>query len=148
MLTEALVALAGTGATALVSAIATDSWQAVKTGFARLLGRGDERRERSTEQLLDRAEAELRAAGSQRDRVQVKLEAAWGARLEDLLAEDPGTAQQLRVLVDQAKAASRGIGVANQNVVGFGNAQQAVQGQGMQANTFGQSARDGVRDAG
>lgn len=41
MLTETLELLAATGGTALVSAAATDAWQTTRSGFTRLLGRGN-----------------------------------------------------------------------------------------------------------
>jgi hypothetical protein len=55
MLPEALAALGGAAATALLGAAATDAWQPAKAGFARLLGRGDKWRAAVGEDRLERS---------------------------------------------------------------------------------------------
>ncbi len=82
--------LARTAAEALVSAMVTDSWEAVKGRFVKLVGSRYERR-------LDAARAEI-AATNGADRGQEHLaqaRGAWAARLQDLLDDDPKAAQGL-----------------------------------------------------
>jgi hypothetical protein len=103
-----LVALAEAAGQAVVTAAATDAWGKTKSVIARLLGRGDagkvaaaERRlEDTRSQLATVTQAELAAA-------QVKLAAAWQARLADLLEEDPEAVAGLRMLVEELQAALR-----------------------------------------
>jgi hypothetical protein len=79
--------LAQIAADALVSAIATDSWEAVKRRFAAVAHR---------ERLIDATRAELAAtSGSDLDRVKSAQAEAWVTRLRDILVEDPGAAQAL-----------------------------------------------------
>jgi hypothetical protein len=77
-LTDGFAELALLAARTVVSAAATDTWQAAKRGVARLLGRGDPARE----QLAER----------------------WAGRLADLLEEMPGVEADLRGWVDQVRA--------------------------------------------
>ncbi|MEV0414009.1 hypothetical protein AB0I68_25155 [Streptomyces sp. NPDC050448] len=101
MLTEALEMLAATGGTALVSAAATDAWQTTRSGFTRLLGRGNPQAEQTTAGRLDRLAAEVsRAASSQElESVRRDLEAEWRGRLKDLLEEQPQLAAELGELI-------------------------------------------------
>jgi hypothetical protein len=72
---------------ALVSAIATDSWEDVKRRFAAVAHR---------EPLIDATRAELAAtSGSDLDRAKSAQAQAWVTRLRDILLEDPGAAQAL-----------------------------------------------------
>ncbi|MFB9183509.1 hypothetical protein ACFFX1_35725 [Dactylosporangium sucinum] len=96
-----LVALATSAATALVGAMAKDGWDALRSRFARLLGRGDQRAEQLALETLDEDAGSL-APGTERE-----LAAAWTARLRDLLRADPGAAGPLRELL----AATGGGGV-------------------------------------
>lgn len=147
MVVEALAALAAAGGTAIVSAVATDAWLTLKTGIARMLGRGDSGRTRVIQEQLDRTEAELRSTDQDLTPRKQRLEAAWTARLEDLLAENPHVAEELRALVRQANSAVPGPTVT-QHVVGFDHTQQAVMAQGVQTNAFisyPESGSDGGR---
>jgi len=144
MLTEALAALAAAGGTAVVTAAATDAWQTAKEGFSRLLGRGDFGRTAVVEQQLEASHAQLEAAEGADVRARTVEQAAWTARLEDLLIERPQAAAELRQLIQQIGQASVStVGNVEQRVVGFGQAQQAVQGHGTQSNVFG-SRTDGA----
>jgi hypothetical protein len=126
MLAETLAALAAAGGTAVVGAVATDAWQATRAGVAWLLGRGDPDRTDAVEQQLERTRVSVVDGSGDVE----KLRAAWTGRLEDLLIERPEAAGQLRELIARAGPAIQ------QHVVGFDNAQQAVQVQGVQINTF------------
>ncbi|GGM60822.1 hypothetical protein ACFFX1_28280 [Dactylosporangium sucinum] len=88
-----LVALASSAASALVGAMASDGWQALRSRVARLLGRGDARAEQVALETLDEDAAGLRP-GTERD-----VASAWTVRLRDLLRADPGAAEGLRELL-------------------------------------------------
>jgi hypothetical protein len=147
VLTEALIALAAAGGTGLVQAVATDAWTVARTGFARLLGRGDRSREAVVEQQLERTRVEIQTAGPRSEQVQLAQQAAWAARLEDLLADCPDLAGDLRTVLEQVSAASGGsIGHVDQRVAGFDQAQQAIQGHGTQIVSFGGVKQPARRD--
>jgi choice-of-anchor C domain-containing protein len=83
--------LAQTAAGVLVSAIATDSWEAVKRRFAAVVGH---------ERQLDATRAELAAShGPERAQAQAELAQAWATRLRDVLEDQPGLAPDLLALV-------------------------------------------------
>jgi hypothetical protein len=142
-----LLTLAGTAASALVGAVAKDAWGAAKSGFARLLGRGDATRAEAVEQQLERTRGAVEAAGADDKTVRDQQQAVWAARLEDLLIERPEAVADLRALVEQIGAAggTRTAGHVVQQATASGNAQQAVLGHGHQVNTFG--APQGRADA-
>lgn len=100
-----LAALAALAAQTVVAAASTDAWGLAKRGVARLLGGGDPGRERLAEQRLDQTRELLQAApGLDLDLARARQEAAWQARLADLLQEHPDMAGSLQVLVDQIRA--------------------------------------------
>ncbi|HEY6492483.1 MAG TPA: PQQ-binding-like beta-propeller repeat protein [Trebonia sp.] len=80
--------LAQNAAAALVSAMATDSWEAVKHRFAAVA-----RRDR---QLDDTRRALAAGSGSDLESAKSAQVDQWVTRLRDLLADDPGKAQALR----------------------------------------------------
>ncbi|MFB9444410.1 hypothetical protein Dvina_06795 [Dactylosporangium vinaceum] len=94
-----LVALATNAASAVVGAMATDGWQALRSRVARLLGRGDPRAERDALETLDE-DAAGRTPDTERD-----LVAEWRGRLRDLLRTDPAAAAALRELLQDARVA-------------------------------------------
>lgn len=148
MLSEALAALAAAGGTALVSAMSTDAWMSAKQGFARLLGRGKPERQEVAEQRLEHSRQELTGAtGTELERVRAAQEAAWRLRLSDLLEDDPASEAELRALV-AAFGAPVSSGEVRQQVIGFDQAQQAVQGHGIQNVSFGaaRERRGGLGD--
>ncbi|MEU6864981.1 hypothetical protein ABZ924_17140 [Streptomyces sp. NPDC046876] len=125
MLTDALEMLAAAGGTALVGAVATDAWQTTRSGFTRLLGRGNPQAEQTTAGRLDRAAAEVsRASGPQElESVRRDLQAEWRGRLKDLLEEQPELAAELRELIARVEAelpASQQTWVQNNTAYGGG----------------------------
>ena len=83
--------LARMAADALVSAMATDSWEAVKRRFAALVGH---------ERRMDAARTELAARnGADRDRAELSQTRVWTTRLRDVLDDDPAAAEGLRTLI-------------------------------------------------
>jgi hypothetical protein len=104
-----LVALAATAGSALVGAIATDAWQLARSGFGRLFGRYDRRRQEIIEAAMDHdARAIEQAENAHRDSRRTRVAAQWQARLRDLLVEYPDIADYLRPLVAQVNAAGPG----------------------------------------
>jgi hypothetical protein len=104
-LEEAIFSLASLASRTVVAAAVTDAWGIAKPGFARVLGRGDPHRTELAERRLEQAHQQLAGIPSpELERVQADLEAAWQARLLDLLEEHPDSAADLRPLVDQIQA--------------------------------------------
>jgi hypothetical protein len=139
MLTEVLTALASAGGTALVTAMVTDGWEDAKARFARLLGRGDAAKTEAAGGRLEQSRTTLaQVPGPDLEHARLEQEVVWRTRLEDLLEQDPGVEQELRTLVAQVEAqTARSAGPVHQQVAGFDQAQQAVQGHGVQNVTFG-----------
>jgi len=101
-----LLVLAAQAAQTVVAAASTDAWGAAKSGLARLLGRGDEKRAALAERRLEEARERLAAAsGPEEEQARAQLAAAWQTRLVDLLEEYPDAAAGLRALVERLQAA-------------------------------------------
>ncbi|WP_030273717.1 hypothetical protein [Streptomyces sp. NRRL B-24484] len=107
MLEQALVALAASGGTALVTAAGTDTWNGLRQAVARWFGRGDVQREQAELERLDQTAAALETtetAGAEAARI--RQEASWQARIEAALENLAGperdqAAEQLRDLLAQ-----------------------------------------------
>ena len=80
-------------------------------------------------------------SGAELEQAKAAQQAAWAARLADLLEEHPDAAGELEALVSQV-GGGQAAGRVQQAVTGSGNAQQAVQGQGVQVNQFGRQGDD------
>ncbi|MET9892719.1 hypothetical protein ABZZ47_21405 [Streptomyces sp. NPDC006465] len=111
MLVEGLIAVAAAGGGAIVQAAGTDAWAGIRSGVARILGRGEAGRERAELERLDQTRAELESAGdgAGAERVQTVLVTRWQTRLEMLLEQLPEeerqqVAAELQALVQQAQA--------------------------------------------
>lgn len=140
MLNEAMAALAASAGTGLVTAMVTDGWQQARARVARLLGRGDAQETERQEARLERArQAVLEAPSAQADDARRQEAEAWRTRFADLLEDAPETEAQLRELVTfLAENSDRAVaGAVQVNAQATDRAQQAVQGQGTQTNTFG-----------
>jgi hypothetical protein len=139
MLTEALAALASTGGTTLVTAMVTDGWEGIKARFARLLGRDDPGQTQAAAARLEQSRAALASVtGVALDRARAEQQIAWQTLLADLLEQDPGAENELRALVAQVQAQVAGTaGPVEQHAAAYDQAQQAVQGHGVQNVTFG-----------
>ncbi|MBL3666613.1 hypothetical protein JL475_11535 [Streptomyces sp. M2CJ-2] len=92
MLAEGLVAVAAAGGTAVVQAVGTDLWVAVRGRVARRLGRGSAEREQAVLERLDRTAGELEQ-GEAGESQRARLEASWQARFEDFIDELPAEEQ-------------------------------------------------------
>jgi len=136
---EALVVLASTGGTALVTAMVTDGWEGVRARFARLLGRGDQKQAEAAVAQLEQSRGALAGlSGPDLERARAEQEIVWRTRLGDLLERDPGAEKELRALVAEVGALAGGsAGTVVQHAAAFDQAQQAVLGHGVQNVTFG-----------
>ncbi|MER6445425.1 hypothetical protein [Streptomyces venezuelae] len=100
MLEEGLVALATAGGTAVVQAAGTQAWDAFRARVARLLGRGDDERERAELERLDRTADALQAQPSAEvARTRLRQEASWQTRFEALL-EDVGSTEREQIAAE------------------------------------------------
>ncbi|MFF5018385.1 hypothetical protein [Streptomyces sp. NPDC001165] len=110
MLVEGLIAVAAAGSGAIVQAAGTDAWAGIRSGAARILGRGEAGREQAELERLDQTRAELESAGDGAgvERVQTVLMTRWQTRPEMLLEQLPDeerqqVATELQALVQQAQ---------------------------------------------
>lgn len=116
MLSESLVALAAAGGTAVVQAVGTDAWGAVRDRTARLFARGDAERQTT---VLARLEETAHDLSDQADpsSALIRWESAWRARWEMLLdclsdAELPAVAEELTQVIDMAGRRAEGTGIS------------------------------------
>lgn len=145
MVVAELAVLAAAGGTALVNAMVTDGWEGVRKRFARLLGRGDEKETEAAAARLEKSHGMLSGlSGADLERAQAEQAIVWRTRLGDLLENHPDAEDELRRLVADVQAqVISSSGPVTQQVAGFDQAQQAVQGHGVQKNVFGgQRGRD------
>ncbi|MFF9496302.1 hypothetical protein [Streptomyces flaveolus] len=97
MLSEAMVALAAAGGTAVVQAAGTDAWTEVRQQVARWFSRGNPQRETAELERLDQTAGELEAAQpTEVERARIRQEAVWQGRIEALL-ESLGDIERVRV---------------------------------------------------
>ncbi|GCB52685.1 hypothetical protein [Streptomyces sp. NL15-2K] len=101
-----LTALALTGATTVVAAMATDAWQATRAGVNRLF-----RREGATQAAIDgqlEGGALLVAQAAEADAVEQARQAlvpVWQLHFQALLRDHPEVADELRTLITEVRAA-------------------------------------------
>jgi hypothetical protein len=100
-----LLILAQFAGQTVAAAAITDVWESARTRFARLLGRGDARKEQVAEQWLDQTHQQLTSApaGELESARQSQAE-RWTDRFADLLDTDPGIEAELRALVEEVAA--------------------------------------------
>ncbi|MGW3566047.1 hypothetical protein ACWDSL_19595 [Streptomyces sp. NPDC000941] len=112
MLDQALIALAASGGTAVVTAAGTDTWAGLRQAVARWFGRGDTQHEEAELERLDQTAIAMEAADPMEgERARIRQEASWQARIEAVLesmagAERGQAADELRSLLEEH--ASRG----------------------------------------
>ena len=105
MLVEGLMTLAALAGNTVVAAATTDAWEAARCKLARLLGRGDPKREQLAEQRLEETRQQLTGPeGAELERARAALAERWAGRLADLLEEDPDAEAELRALVEELRA--------------------------------------------
>ncbi|MGN5636928.1 hypothetical protein [Streptomyces sp. AC154] len=107
MLEETLAAAAAAGGIAVVEAAGTEAWTGLRQAIARWFGRGDEQREQAELERLDQTASALEGSDADTlDRVRIRQEATWQARIEATLesldeAERARAADELRALLAQ-----------------------------------------------
>jgi len=95
-----LAALAASGATTLVGAMVSDSWNQVKQRVGALFARGGSAQPATEELDLSRGElVAAREAGDDDSAADVETE--WRVRLRRLLQADPDAAEELRSLLEE-----------------------------------------------
>ncbi|WP_051450306.1 hypothetical protein [Actinospica robiniae] len=126
-----LDALAAAGATTMVTAMATDSWSAVKRLFGKVFHRAGADRARAAEQRLE-TDARLVEGAKDPEAARGALLAPWTGELGVLLHDHPEAAADLRKLLDEraAPAPGTGIGQINQLTVVKDNGVAMTVGQG------------------
>lgn len=97
---EVVRTLAGPVAVALVKAMARGLGQQLRNRIAKVLGRGDKRRERTVRDHLDESSTRVEAAPEDvREGVAGEVMAEWRGTLHVLLAEHPDAAQELQAVL-------------------------------------------------
>ncbi|WP_435233455.1 hypothetical protein [Micromonospora aurantiaca (nom. illeg.)] len=136
MLTESLLALAATGGSAIAGAMATDAWNAVKSAVVRVMNRDAATTESELDHRLENSALALDGlSGPQLTAARAAQEVLWRARLEDFLARYPESANDLERAL--ANVSPQAFSSVQQQIIGYGNAQQAAQGHGVQNVNFG-----------
>jgi hypothetical protein len=101
---EALIALAALAGNTVVTAATTDAWEAARRKFARMLGRGDAKKEQLADKRLEETRQQLASvSGQELEKARADLAKAWQVRMADLLEEDPGVEAELRALVEEVR---------------------------------------------
>lgn len=109
MLAESLLSLAQLAGLTVVAAAVTDAWETARRGTARLLGRGDSKKEQLAVQRLDEMREQLVAlGGSDLEHAKAMMAERWVTRLADLLEEEPDVEAELRALVEEIQNALPG----------------------------------------
>jgi hypothetical protein len=102
---EALIALAALAGNTVVAAATTDAWEAARRKFARVLGRGDPKKEQVADKRLEETRRQLAAlTGQELGQAQLELARAWQVRVADLLEENPSVEAELRTVVEEIRA--------------------------------------------
>jgi hypothetical protein len=104
MLTDALEALATVGGTALVGAMATDAWEAVRNKVAHIFGRQGTQRRAAIEAQLE-SNADLVESAGDPGRARQALVPLWQMELAKLLEEHPDAESGLEELIAYVREA-------------------------------------------
>ncbi|MGW0735013.1 hypothetical protein [Streptomyces sp. NPDC002851] len=114
------------GGTAVVGAMATDSWTLARARVAELFRRrGGEDRQQAIEGQLD-SNARLVAEAEDSDEVRQTLLPMWQLELRSLLRRDPEAADELRALIEEVRPAGNSAPKWVQDVVVRDNAKAFV----------------------
>lgn len=103
---DELAILAAAAANSLVTAMATDGWQAARDAAARLFRRRSNARPVLATQLDDHADLVAISEPAEADAVRGDLTRVWSRQLVRLLADDATIADDMRALVAQINAAT------------------------------------------
>ncbi|MFJ6571123.1 hypothetical protein ACIQNU_27285 [Streptomyces sp. NPDC091292] len=132
-----LVALATTGATTLVTVMASDAWVQIKDRFAGFFARrGDDH----AAEEMRASQRELTAAAQDGgEDTAADIEAGWRIRLRRALAEDPAAADELRELLAELAPSPDGEreGGVHNNTIKGGVVRTVVQARDISGLTIG-----------
>lgn len=119
-----LATLVTSGATTVVTLMASDAWSAMRSRIVGLLRRGETQEDADgVESAMDAEQREAIAAQEGGDQAVIAdLEAVWRTRLRRLLREDPSASAALRELI----ADGSGVPGAVHNTINGGEFRQAV----------------------
>lgn len=92
----------------LINSMTTDSWQAVRSAFARLVRRRPQETEESVSTELEEARTRIVGGPGDAEYEYLLERARWVARVEAAVAEIPGIEQQLREFLRSAQLNSPG----------------------------------------
>lgn len=139
------MALIGTGATTVVGLMVTDAWGQARQRVVRLFASGSEPGGVADE--LEESRTALVAADGAADEEDLRSDvtASVRLRLRRLLEQDPGTAEELRRLIDEFAPAARPPGTVHNSITGGRQDGPVVQGHTFTHLTFG-TAGDAARD--
>jgi hypothetical protein len=114
MLEETLQAIATAGGSAIVGAMATDGWKAVRARVAKLFGHGNVVDQAAAEEFLD-TDARLVefAEEGDRDRTRAELLPAWQVRLAEFLRRHPEAVAQVHALAPSGSPVQHNIATSN-----------------------------------
>jgi hypothetical protein len=149
VLEEALVAAAAAGGIAVVQAAGTEAWTGLRQAIARWFGRGDEQREQAELERLDQTASAIEASDADTgDRVRIRQEAAWQARIEATLeslgeAERDQAADELRALLAQHHTPHGGVSAGQGGLAVGGNVDIRAEGGSIAAGVIHGGAQIG-----
>lgn len=133
-MTDPVTALALAGATTIVAAMATDTWQATRTAVTRLFRRGGAAEQTVVEAQLE-GNAALLADAEDTEQACRALVQLWQLHLHALLRAHPDAAEELRALVAGAREQLPGERHAwVQHVVAHGGVAAGAMGDGSSVN--------------
>jgi hypothetical protein len=140
-----VTALALAGATTIVAAMATDTWQATRTAVTRLFRRGGSEEQATVEAQLE-GNAALLADTEDTEQARRALVQVWQLHLRALLRAHPDAADELRTLVAQARAGLPGERQAwVQHVVAHAGVAAGAMGDGSSVNVHYHAGPEDVR---
>lgn len=138
-----LASLAGTAATTVVAALATDAWENTRRAIGRLWSRiHPERADTIDAELVEARTDLLKARADGNTETEADIVASWRLRLRQVLAADPSAAAELRQILDELQPAAATGGQAwtggvSMNATASGQARIYQVGQGNQHITEG-----------
>ena len=134
-----LVALASSGASTLITLMATDAWAQAKRSVAALFGQSRPEAGPQVEDELEESRRELIAARNRGDdQTEEELVSQWQGRLRRLLAADPHIVTAFQAVMDELGTAASQFSVQTENITirgkATGHGRVYQQGRGVQHN--------------
>jgi hypothetical protein len=102
LMLEDVATLAMAGATTVVAAMATDAWATTRARVTRLFRHSNQIQQAAVEEQLDKHTVLVVNSDDAKETREL-LVPVWGQQLSALLRESPGTAEELRLIVDEIR---------------------------------------------